>query len=313
MALFFRRPLWGLVLLLTCICGANSRADQLTNKIDFSMATETDGQYVYYLEMGGDVGRVKLTPGIYRLPVSGGDPKRIFTTQGRPTVMKLLDGKIYFADDAGNIGRINLDGSSFDQLATQQGEVSGLNVRPSDLFWISSSVGVVQMSMSERIPHQLATAQPCWDYGNLVTLKDTVFWITCYPSSVWMLELGTGKSPNQVYSQGALGIGNLSADEKNVYWYGSPGIFEYDGVNGVVKTIYSERDQVRAPVSDGQYLYWVAGDGLYSGSIMKAPVAGGNPTVLVQDKEHASAKGLSLDTNHIYGIYFDGIFSVDKN
>src|SRR5262249_16731479 len=184
-------------------------------------------------------------------------------------------------------------------LADDQRRPFRLAVRDGTLYWTDNLAGtIMKMPATGGTPTMLASSP---DNPSAIAVADgTLYWSTFNPGTIRSMPLAAPGVVTTVVPDTF--AANLFVRNGTLYWSnteiidGSSTIFALPA-RGRAPTPLASTPGSDAAVADAVNLYWTDE---VSATIRKAPLAGGEPTILVEDQ--LGANGIAIDDANIYWI-----------
>jgi hypothetical protein len=231
------------------------------------------------LATDGESAFVAVTDGrLLRIGFMGGDPAVVTRLAARAPVLATNGKYLYYASEAGDVGRIARDGSGEPEtLASIAGSVRGIAADDAAVY-VAAGAGVTRVALDTHDAKPIATTggEPC----AMVQSGTRLFWTaTESVDKGAVLRAATDGGEVATVASGQFAACAIAADDKNL-WF--------------------------ATTSSGEAAVRKAGAGL---GVMRAPIAGGAPEAL---DGAAGAIAVAVDATHIYWMTAHAVLRLAK-
>lgn len=210
---------------------------------------------------------------------------------------------VYFSDAQGPNGkvfRVPLDGSGAAELANGQSSPSAILVDGSDVYFITSDA-LMKVPAAGGPVQKVADAENA-TYSGLAVDADHIYW-TDYTSPGRTMRIAKAGGPPEMLASGDGYPSGIAVAGGQVYWavLSDNEIRQVPAAGGMAGVFAANQNAPRwGFASDGVSLYWLT-EGDFPMHLMKAPLAGGQPSLIATSPSQASmASTLVVDASHAY-------------
>lgn len=210
---------------------------------------------------------------------------------------------VYFSDAQspnGKVFRVPLDGSGAVELANGQSSPTTILVDGPDLYFVTSDA-LMRVPTTGGQVAKMANAENA-TYSGLAVDADYVYW-TDYTSPGRTMRMAKAGGAPQVLASGDAYPSGIVVSGGQVYWAVLSGnqIRQVPAAGGAATIFAADQNAPRwGFAADDMSLYWLT-EGDFPMRLMKAPLGGGMPSLIVESPSPASmASTLVVDAAHAY-------------
>ena len=282
--------------------GGGSDVVVLAADQDHPWGVAIDDTHVYFTCQGD--GTVK------RVPKDGGAVETLASGLTYPRAIGVDDQEVFWGD-GGRVHRAPLAGAAGapTDWAASSGEVDTLVVTESQVWWLSTSTGVVA---HENKQPNIATVGSFFREGlpspiGLAVDDGLVFWTTQGDGSLWSQSTAALADPVALIADDGAGPARIALDATTVFWVG-----QADGTIRKVPRGGGDPTLLGSGASGGSFLT-AAGTHVYysnddAGEVLTVPKTGGDAVVLARDLD--TPLGIAADADGVYVATATGIVRI---
>jgi hypothetical protein len=284
-------------------------------------AIAVDGTSVYFVNGGVPTGS---TPGIDKLPTSGGSSTGITSGQTAPSALALDASHVYWTTwgDAGTGGTLKsapTGGPPSTTLASNLSGPAAVAVDAVNVYFTEGTAGrVSKVPLAGGTPVVLASdlAFP----GAIAVDAQDIYWVEngtdgrpspAGDTKIVSMPIGGGARTTLATAGVRASGSDLTLVGDTVYWTFSVyetiegksvctlgKVLSVPKAGGPTKTLASGQDGPTAIVADPTAVYWTNAGNESDGAVMKLPLAGGAPVALAANR--ARPVDLAVDATSVY-------------
>jgi hypothetical protein len=256
-----------------------------------------DDTSVYWFDHANYTGQ------IIQVPLTGGTPTTLATTDGEPARMAVSSAGVFWtAFGTGVIWTIPLTGGSPVPLASVPGAYA-ITADATTVYWTtwyqqdSSEIGKVAATGGSPI----TLASGLMRAFTITVDSNAVYWTDADTDSILSVPLAGGTPVILVSQQHAT---LLVSDGVSLYWtnsepgLGSGAVMKMPVAGGTPVTLADKQDRPTAIAVDGTNVYWTTTNGEGRGAIMSVPIAGGTPVSIACNQ--GGPERLTVDATRLY-------------
>ncbi len=257
--------------------------------------------HVYWTEGASGAGGA-----IRRVPLGGGAVEMLGTTTARPSGIAVDATHVYVATDAKNVVRVPIGGGAAEEIAkaigTAPNPIVAVAVDANGLFWLEG--GSVRRAQTDG-GEPLLIGSTSQETGQGISLHDGDVWWTSYGANDASGRVASTKAnadggqPTIIYAQAEEQPWGITSGAGGTFWTSrAGGSIRTKAPTGSIVSLASGLATPSAIVLDGTTLWFtVRGP---SPAVMKMPVAGGAPAVVVDATGKELADAIAVDATRVY-------------
>jgi hypothetical protein len=201
---------------------------------------------------------------IKKRPIAGGSLVTLASNQHAPYELALdATHARWFDYFGGTVAEVPLSGGTVTTLGVGPGDVAGVAVDASGVYWTTTTGTVMKVPLSGGTPTPIVTWSGGYG-GPIVSNGSSIFWIS---SDTTLRKASTSGANATVFASGQLQPSALAFDSSSLYWtnYSNWTVMKLPLGGGAPIELVQTSGGPRDIAIDATHVYWAQGDGVAGG------------------------------------------------